>query len=192
MSSCCAPQAAHANLNGGVAYAPRPGRGKRDFQFEVVRLWERPVGDLLAGDIGVLPLAPLGQLPGGVDLESGLAAVVQQMSERLLREAPPDQLRRLLTAAFVLTGLRVSSRLALQLFQGVQAMHESSTYQYILDQGAEREVKKLLVRSGKKPLGEPDEAVTTALAGITDLERLERMHDRLGEVKSWQDLLAVL
>ncbi len=57
-----------------------------------------------------------------------LAAVIQQMSDRLLREARPDQARRLLTAAFILTGLRVSGKAALQLFQGVQAMHEASTY----------------------------------------------------------------
>ncbi len=154
-------------------------------------MWERPVGDLLAGEVGMLPLAPLGQLPAGVDLETGLAAVIQQMSERLLREAPPEQVRRLLTAAFILTGLRVSGKVALQLYQGVQAMHESSTYQYILDEGAEREARKLLLRWGQKLLGVPDESIKVALTGITDLERLERMGDRLGEVKSWQELLAV-
>ena len=42
------PQAAHANLNGVVRYAPRPGRGRMDFAYEVVRLWERPVEELLA------------------------------------------------------------------------------------------------------------------------------------------------
>jgi len=33
------PQAQHPNLNGNVKYAPRPGRGKMDFAFEVIRLW---------------------------------------------------------------------------------------------------------------------------------------------------------
>lgn len=37
------PQAAHPNLNGAVDYAARPGRGKMDFDYEVIRLWERPV-----------------------------------------------------------------------------------------------------------------------------------------------------
>jgi hypothetical protein len=36
------PEAAHANLNGTVQYAPRPGRGKMDFGYEVVRLWQQP------------------------------------------------------------------------------------------------------------------------------------------------------
>jgi hypothetical protein len=189
------PQAAHSNLDGTVAYAPRPGRGKMDFQYEVVRLWERPVAGLLTGEVGVLPLAPLGQLPPGVDLESGLAAVIQQLSDRLLREAPPGQVRRLLTAAFVLTGLRVSRSVARQLFQGVQAMHDSDTYMAIIDEGRDlghlEEARKLLLRFGPKSLSTPDESVTAALAGITDLERLERMLERLSEVKTWQELLAV-
>jgi hypothetical protein len=44
------PEAAHANLNGTVAYTARPGRGKMDFGYEVIRLWRIPVDQLLAGD----------------------------------------------------------------------------------------------------------------------------------------------
>src|SRR5437763_7034597 len=45
------PEAAHANTHGAVAYSPRPGRGKMDFSYEIVRLWERPAEDLLAADL---------------------------------------------------------------------------------------------------------------------------------------------
>src|SRR5438874_13599906 len=31
------PEAAHTNLSGAIAYMPRPGRGKMDFSYEVVR-----------------------------------------------------------------------------------------------------------------------------------------------------------
>jgi hypothetical protein len=188
------PQAAHANLNGGIDYAPRPGRGKMEYRYEVVRLWERPAAELLAGEVGVLPLAVLGQLPAGADAETALAGVVQQVIERLQREAP-EQARRLVTAAYVLTGLRVSRELALQVFQGVRAMRDSDTYMAILDEGREegriKEVRKLIVRLGEKWLGPPGETVTAALEAITDLERLERIHDRLGDVENWQELLAV-
>jgi hypothetical protein len=40
------PEATHANRNGDIAYAPRPGRGKMDFDYEVVRLWERAAESL--------------------------------------------------------------------------------------------------------------------------------------------------
>ncbi len=130
------PEAAHATLNGTVAYTARPGRGKMDFGYEVVPLWDIPVEQLLAGEPGLLPLAPLGKLPGEVALLDGLADVIQRLLERLNAEAPLDQARRLLTAAYVLTGLCVPDRrAALQLFQGVRAMRESVTYMAILDEG---------------------------------------------------------
>jgi len=60
------PQAAHFNLNGVVSYAARSGRGSMNFSYEVVRLWERPADELLAGPLGTVPLAVLGTLPEGV------------------------------------------------------------------------------------------------------------------------------
>ena len=37
-----------------IQYAVRPGRGKMDFGYEVLRLWERPVEAVLAGSLGTL------------------------------------------------------------------------------------------------------------------------------------------
>ncbi len=85
------PQAAHANLSGLVSYAARPGRGTMNFTYEIVRLWERPAEQLLAGDLGVLPLAMLGRLAEEVPLEAGLTSVAQRLLERLDKEAPPDR-----------------------------------------------------------------------------------------------------
>src|SRR5262249_5204703 len=59
------PEAAHSNMDGVIRYAPRPGRGRMDFGYEIVRLWERPAEELLAADPGVAPLAMLGRLPEG-------------------------------------------------------------------------------------------------------------------------------
>jgi predicted transposase YdaD len=98
-----------------------------------------------------------------------------------------------LTAAYVLTGLRVSRERVVQLFQGVRHMRESTAYQAILDEGraegrAEGE-RKLLRRMGEKRFGPPSPAEEAALASVTDLDRLERFSDRLLEVTSWQGLL---
>jgi hypothetical protein len=65
------PEAAHANLNGAIHYAPRPGRSSMDFSYDIVPLWQRPAEELLAADLGVTPLAMLGRLPAGVALEDG-------------------------------------------------------------------------------------------------------------------------
>src|SRR5437588_5065439 len=56
------PEAAHANVNGVIRYAPRPGRGSMEFSYEVVRLWQRPAEELVRADPGVAPLAVLGRL----------------------------------------------------------------------------------------------------------------------------------
>ncbi len=200
------PQAAHPNLNGVVAYAARPERGKMDFQYELVRLWERAVEDLLAADIGVLPLAPLGKLPAGVELKAGLAEVAQQLIERLDREAPPEKGRRLLTASFVLTGLRVSREVATELFKGARAMRDSDTYMAILEEGMEKglekgmetgfekgrieEVRRILDRLGRSKLGAPNKKALATLEAITDLDRLESLAERIIKVKTWKELLA--
>jgi hypothetical protein len=98
------PEAAHANVNGVIRYAPRPGRGRMEFGYEVIPLWERPAEELLAADLGVAPLAVPGRLPEGASLEDGLTDVAGRVVERLTREAPPDRAKKLLTDALLLRG----------------------------------------------------------------------------------------
>jgi hypothetical protein len=183
------PQAAHSEVTGSIAYAARPGRGKMDFGFEVIPLWERPAEALVAGPLGAAPLAVLGALPEGTDLIQGLTGIAQRLIERVDREAEPGQKKRLLTSAFVLSGLRLKRNQARQVFAGVRAMRESDTFLAILDEGRETQTRKLIRRLAQRTLGEPDEATVTRLEGITDVERLERIHDRAMEASSWQDLL---
>jgi predicted transposase YdaD len=95
----------------------------------------------------------------------------------------------------------VSRERAVELFQGVQKMRDSTTYQMILDEGRAEgltmgeakgraeEARKLLLRLGRKHLGEPGATVEAAVQALTNLERLELLAERLTEVKSWQDLL---
>jgi hypothetical protein len=183
------PQAAHYNLTGTVQYAGQRQGRRMDFGYEVMRLWQQPVAPLLAADLGTLPLAPLCQLPPDLRQEEALAGVVQQVVDRLVREAPAEKVRRLLTAAFLLTGLRVSRVVARELFRGVRAMRESDTYLAILDEGAEKEARKLIFQLGEEHAGPPDEATRTALLAITDLERLEAILSRLVRLRSWQEAL---
>jgi hypothetical protein len=174
---------------GSIHYAPRPGRGKMDFGYEVLRLWERPVEELLASGLSTLPLAPLCRLPEGMSLEDGMRWVVTRVVERLEREGDPALVGRLLTATFVLCGLRLDRRQLRTLFQGVRAMHESDTYQAILDEGCAKGLQRALLHQGRKKFGDLDEATRRALLDITDLERLDRLSERLLDVATWQDLL---
>jgi hypothetical protein len=186
-------QAVLRSQDGTVAYAPRPGRGKMDFGYERLPIWERPVAALLASGLSTLPLAPLCRLPEGMSLEEGMRWVVSRIVERLDREGDPALVRHLLTATFVLCGLRLDRNQVRALFQGVRVMRESDTYQAILDEGREegriQGAQRTLLRQGRKKLGEPDEAMRQTLLGITDLERLDRLSERMLDVATWQELL---
>ncbi|MHB1424633.1 MAG: RpnC/YadD family protein [Gemmataceae bacterium] len=183
------PRADRSDLTGTVNYEGRPGRGGLTFQFEILRLWEVPVNVLLQSGLGTLPLAPLGRLPEGAAPEEAFPGVIDRLRERIHSEAPPSEVAKLLTAAFLLTGLRWDRNRAFQWFQGESAMMESDTYLYILEQGEAKAARKILLLQGRERFGEEDENVRAVLEGTTDLERLERMSVRLLEVSSWQELL---
>ena len=127
-----------------------------------------------------------------------LAPVIRRVVERLEREATPEDRAKLLTATYVLTGLRVMPQVAQRLFQGVRAMKESSTYQAILAEGRTEgrtegrieALQKTLLRQGRQRFHtSPSEAVQAAIQAITDEGRLERMTERLLIASSWQELL---
>lgn len=183
------PEAAHPNMNGLVHYAPRPERGSMDFRYEVVRLWERPAEELLAADLGVAPLAMLGRLPEELSLEDGLTAVAQRIVERIAKEAPADRAKKLITDAYLLTGLRVRREAATKIFRGVRVMHESDTYLAILDEGQEKATRAHILVIGEERFGFVDESVRAHLANITDLDRLNRMLRRAVKATNWQEIL---
>jgi predicted transposase YdaD len=184
------PEADAATITGRLRYQALPRRGAVDFRYEVVRLWERPARRLLAGGPGTLPLAVLGRLPEGRSVEEGLAGVVAAIDRRLRRQTDPAESRRLLTAAFVLSGLRVEEELSQRVFRGVTAMRESTTYQAILREGRAEGIQQALLIQGRKRFGAPDVATQDAVKAVTDVAKLERMTERLLDVSTWQDLLA--
>ncbi len=160
-----------------------------EFSYEIIRLWERPAEELLAAALGVTPLAMLGRLPEGLSLEDGLTAVAQQLVKRVMKEAPPDRAKKLLTEALLLTGLRVRRDAAARIFKGVGAMEESDTFLMILEQGQEKQVKTDILLFGEERLGPPGESVKAQLNSVTDLERLGRMVRRAAKAATWQEIL---
>jgi predicted transposase YdaD len=199
-------EAKHSAVTGQVSYAERPGRGRMEFTYEVVRLWERPAEELLAGPVGTLPLSVLGRLRSGVKLTKGLRAVVECLAGRLEAETDEGERKRLLTSAFVLSGLRLEPPQALEVFRGVQAMKESTTYQMILNEGIEKGIEKgrkegieegvnktsraAIVNLGQDLHGKLTAAARKKLDAITDAGRLERILNRVVKAKGWDDLLA--
>jgi hypothetical protein len=50
-------------------------------------------------------------------------------------------------------------------------------------------IQRALLHQGEEKFGAPDEATRRALLAITDLERLDHLSERVGDVAGWQELL---
>ncbi len=163
------------------------------FKYEVVRVWTLPAAELLAGPIGVLPLALLTD-----EARPKLPELVRAMDERVTQElGATPQAELLRTACYLLLGLRYDGDWINRLFSGVTGMRESTTYQGILREGEARgEAKGLIggrqdsiLRIGHRRFGAPTQLLESTIRSITDQDRLNRMIDELVTVGSWDDLL---
>lgn len=182
------------------------GVGHVDFQYDTLKVWELPVQKVLAAGIGLLPLAPICDVP-----RDDVPDVVRRMSERFSAEVPRAVESELWTATFVLLGLRYDRAVAQSLLRGVrEIMRESSTYQLIVEEGlAEGMAKGLaqgvaqgvergqvtarredILKIGTKRFGKPPRKVREAIAELSDLDRLDALLDRVLDVPSWSELLA--
>jgi hypothetical protein len=162
-------------------------------RYRVLRIWEEPASTWLSGGLGLVPLAPLGNVS-----ETDLPAVVARMKQRIDREAP-GRAKELWSAALILMGLRYESAVVQSLLRGVKNMKESTTYQAILEEGRvdgiakgkAAEARKMLLLQGRERFGEPSARVVARVDAVTDLGRLEALAVRLLHVKTWEELLGV-
>ena len=69
-------------------------------------------------------------------------------------------------------------------------MHDSDTYQAILEEGRVDEPHRTLLRLGRRRFGDPDERIRRGICDAQDLDRLEALSERLLDVASWDELLA--
>jgi hypothetical protein len=70
-------------------------------------------------------------------------------------------------------------------------MHESDTYLAILDEGEIKHARDVVLRLGQKKFGPASDDVVTAVMGIEELQRLQRLEERILDVSSWQELLQI-
>jgi hypothetical protein len=166
-------------------------------RYRMLRVWQVPPQVWLSGGVGLVPLAPLGDVQA-----QHLPAVIGQMKQRFDQE-PPHRAAELWSAAFILMGVRYDQLLTESLLKGVTAMKESVTYQAILKEGEAkgeargeakgeaREARKILMMQGRKCFGEPSPEILAALDAMTDVGQLEELGLRLLETSSWQELLGL-
>ena len=103
------------------------------FRYTVVPLWRLPIGPLLNGPIGLLPLAPLTD-----EAEADIQGVVDHVIRRFRAETPREEAAKMEATTFILMGMRYDKDFVAQLYQGVPDMEESSTYQLIMERGEQK------------------------------------------------------
>jgi hypothetical protein len=170
-----------------------PGRGRNLwFRYDVIRVWQQPPERLLAAGLPLLPLAPVSDVN-----PERLPEVLTAVAQRLRDEAGPELKATLWTATEILLGLNYSSERVKELTEeittmvlGIRGIEESSVYQDIFTKGRIQGIKEDVLRLGRRKLGPPGEAVEARIAALSDLHRLQALHDRILDASTWDELLA--
>ncbi len=193
------PDADRESISGVVRQEFPAGAPYLEFRYRVVRLWQQPVEPLLTGGLGLLPLAPLADVP-----PDQIETVIERMKDRFQAEAPEAEGKELWVATYVLMGLQYPREVISHLLRGVRQMEDSVTYQEIvakglaqgmaqgMAQGKLQHARDSLLRLGSKRFGPPAASVREAVNRIDDPDRLDLLTDRVLDAASWDDLLGTL
>jgi predicted transposase YdaD len=127
-------------------------------RYEVIRVWELSVEQLLASGIGTLALAPISNVR-----EGEVRRVIRRMKERLSEPKAPLHAADVWAAAYVLLGLRYSDAFAYALFEEVLGMQESATYRAIARREGAKEARRMLLLQGEAKFGPPDDAARATI-----------------------------
>jgi hypothetical protein len=176
------PNAQRANLSDRLEYEGL------SFRFKIVKVWEVPAEELLRGGIGLAPLAVLGKPPAGRTREQVLPRYAESIVDRVERDQGPAA-KNVLTAMYILAGMHVDKYMVRKIFEKVFAMRESGTYQLILEEGAIEHTQDLILKLGRRQIGDPSEKQVARLKAIQDLDRLDRIAVKVLSAKSWDGLL---
>jgi predicted transposase YdaD len=186
------PGADGPELTGVLRQQSPDGRCRLEFCYHLVRAWQWDTEAILAGGVGLLPLAPL----SARELDQ-IPIIVERLKERVDPAAVTAEISELWTSAAVMAGLRFPWELIKHCFGGITAMRESSTIQAFIEEGRRKgleegsagEARRIIMRQGRIRFGEAGDAVRSRLEAISDLEQLELLGDRLLIVSSWDQLL---
>jgi hypothetical protein len=212
------PAADGPELSGTFEKRDRRGDVYDWFRYDVVRIWEQRVEDVLAAGLPVLPLAPVSSVPPA-KIPELLTAILQ----RLVGEASPGDAATPWAATRVLMGLRYSNDQVRDLTKGLSAMilgirgiEESSVYQDIFAKGVAQgevegeargeargetrgevkgrlsEAREAVLLVGRKRFGHPDEQVVSRLDAVQNVDQLNAMLERILDLSNWQELLALM
>lgn len=170
-----------ADLTGVYTRAGADGVPYLEVRYTVIRLWEESMAGLLAG----------GPTLATEESKADLPDAVARFAERLRRPDVPGNVRNELAGyGLVLAGLVHPPGAVAPLMQRMSMTFEGTPgYEWIKQQGKAEEARRLVHRLAERRFGvQPNSG--SALGGITDIDRLERMALRVHAAAGWDDLLA--
>lgn len=157
------------------------------FRYHVIRVWEERFDSFLSAGLGLTPLAVLTD-EAAADLPAAFGRFVGRLQQP---DVPADLARDLLGSSYTLFGLRYNAQQVSDLFRRLSmTLEDSSTYQLIFQKGRANEAANLILRVGRKRFPNTPADAEQRLKAVSDVERLERMADRILDAADWDDLLA--
>jgi hypothetical protein len=182
------PRADHQSLSGVLELRLPNGGRVVEFHYEVIRAWQQPVEPILAGGVGTLPLAPLADVPN-----DEVSAVIDRIGRRLVAETPHETAVTIMESTLLLAGLRFGKAAIREFRRRLETMsiaEESSYPQVLIEEGQVKQTKALILRLAAVRFGPPDDAAKATIESMEELDRLERVFDRILPASSWRELLS--
>ena len=152
------PGADGPELTGVLRQQSPDGRCRLEFCYHLVRAWQWEIEAILAGGVGLLPLAPL----SARELDD-VPIIIERLKERIDPSAVAAEISEFWTSAAIMAGLRFPWELIKHCFEGITAMRESSTIQAFIEEGRQKGLEEGGGRGrgsaalGRKHLGPIDE-----------------------------------
>ncbi len=203
------------DLNGIHEHRDRLNQVYNQFRYNIIRVWQTPVDEVLAAGLTVLPLAPVARVDPGQ-----LPRILTSVAQRLKAEADPATLELFWAATRILMGLRYRpgdiEAIAGEIMStilGIRGIEASSEYQRMFDRGKEEGlqaglqegrqegqiegrqegqiegIRAAILRVGTRRFGQPPADVEKVLSTTVNLTALQNLLDRVLDVQSWQDVL---
>jgi predicted transposase YdaD len=186
-----------------------------DFTYTVLRVWETPPEVFLNGGLALLPLAAVADV--GKKQVAGVVEQIEERLEKETKPSEGDLLRTALSVLLGLRYEKsfveqIMGKSVLELSsvykaavkegkeqglqegkeQGLQEGKEQGLQegkQQGLQEGHEKASRALLLRLGRKRLGEPSAEMLSTIEGITQAEVLDQLAERVLDIESWSELL---
>ena len=158
-------------------------------EFEIIRLWEQPLSDLLQFT-GLWPLAALGRTNDRIQVLREVSSLIDKIKDK-------KEQSNIAAATSILAGLILNKELIQAVFRE-EIVQDSVIYQDIKKQGLEQGLEQgrkqqasLILRLLKRRIGKIELSEETRITGLS-VEQLEALGDALLDFSSHDDLITWL